>query len=374
VQQTISTADLKTFSTKYGVSPILKPTFVGNGEGPASPEGSLDIQYISALGVGAKNTVWMNDPTAWLFGWTTKFFAAASVPWVNSISYAWDEEMQCEQGIGYPECQKLNVTSVGYVLRVNVDLMKIGLRGVTLVAASGDSGANGRTDETCSEKHFNPDYPACSPYLTSVGATELRDVTPLVENRPPACSVLERFCVGYGYEENAVSFGFSQFSSGGGFSFIAAQPSFQTAAVQKYFTTSQGKAAPKGYFNASGRGYPDVAAVGETWIMIIMGGASEPIGGTSASSPIFAGIITLLNDYSLTKSGKSLGPINPFLYQMAAKRPAAFTDITVGDNHCVEAGCDGCKGFNTAPGWDPVTGLGSPVYPEMLAYLQSLIG
>jgi len=359
---------------KYGATNIQTPTFVGNGQGGASGEGSLDIQWISALGRGAKNTFWMNDPSAWLYGWAIKFFAAATLPNVISISYAWNEEDQCEAGIGQPECQKLNVTSRGYVNRVNVELMKIGMRGVSILSASGDSGANGRTDEGCSENHFNPDYPACSPYLTSVGATEFRDVTFMIENRPPACSPLERFCVGNAFEENAVSYSFSEFSSGGGFSFVSPQPAFQSAAVAKYLASSQGKAAPKGYFNASGRGYPDVAAVGETWIMIVAGGQSEAIGGTSASSPIFAGIVTLLNDYVITKTGKSLGPLNPLLYQMAAKQPAAFTDITVGDNHCVEEGCSGCKGFDCAPGWDPVTGLGSPVYPQMLLYLQSLLG
>lgn len=58
---------------------------------------------------------------------------------------------------------------------------------------------------------------------------------------------------------------------------------------------------------------------------------------------------------------------------MAAAHPAAFHDITVGNNRCTESGCgllDGCIGFNCAPGWDPVTGLGSPVYTEMLKYLQ----
>lgn len=113
------------------------------------------------------------------------------------------------------------------------EFMKIGLRGITLVVASGDSGVNGRTDESaflipsppsppspphhlhffmlyhtildcysfchsfshhewwiaCSERHFNPDFPAASPYVTSVGATQLRDVTFNLPNPPPICDV-----------------------------------------------------------------------------------------------------------------------------------------------------------------------------------------
>jgi len=298
--------------------------------------------------------------------------ATTTVPMVQSISYGWAEFDQC--AISPSSCSKIGVNSQGYVLRVNTEFQKIGMNGVSLIVASGDSGANGRTDENCSENHFNPDFPSCSPFVTSVGATEIRDVTYLLEGAPIACRLEERFCVSEGFEENAVSNAFSGFASGGGFSNVAPTPSFQLSNVKGYFSTAQGQAVPKGYYNGTGRGYPDIAAVGETWIMIVTGGQSSPVGGTSASSPIVAGIFTLLNDYSLSKSGKSLGPMNQFLYQMAAKRPAAFTDITFGDNRCTEEGCaSSCKGFEAAIGWDPVTGLGSPVYSEMLAYLQTIL-
>jgi len=374
-QQFFSPSDLTSFGKKFGIPVINPPTVVGKGTGEGSPEGSLDIQWISAIGMNAKNTYWMNDGSnTWLYGWSNKFLAAATVPYVNSISYAWNEEDQCAQGIGYQECMKLNVTSTGYAAVVNVQFQKIGLRGVTLTVASGDSGANGRTDENCSENHFNPDFPSCSPFVTSVGATELRDVTYLFVGAPEGCRLEERFCVARGYEENAVSNGFSGFASGGGFSNVAATPAFQTSFVQQYFKTSEGQSAPKGYFNSSGRGYPDIAAVGETMIMIVDDGQSQAVGGTSASSPIVAGVFTLLNDYVLSKSGKPLGPMNQLLYQMAVKQPTAFTDITSGNNACTEQGCShNCKGFTAAVGWDPVTGLGSPVYSEMLAYIQTIV-
>ena len=65
--------------------------------------------------------------------------------------------------------------------------------------------------------------------------------------------------------------------------------------------------------------------------------------------------------------------MNPLLYKMFADNPAAFNDITVGDNICTEAGCSrSCKGYYAAPGWDPVTGLGTPNYPTMLAYIEEL--
>ena len=55
---------------------------------------------------------------------------------------------------------------------------------------------------------------------------------------------------------------------------------------------------------------------------------------------------------------------------MARAQPAAFNDVTEGSNICTEAGCArSCKGYRAAPGWDPVTGLGTPNYPTMLEYV-----
>jgi tripeptidyl-peptidase-1 len=67
--------------------------------------------------------------------------------------------------------------------------------------------------------------------------------------------------------------------------------------------------------------------------------------------------VTLINEQRL-KAGKGpVGFINPVMYQ----NPQVFNDITKGNNE----GCD-TKGFSAVPGWDPVTGLGTPRYPEML--------
>lgn len=86
------------------------------------------------------------------------------------------------------------------------------------------------------------------------------------------------------------------------------------------------------------------------------------IGGTSAATPVFAAILTRINDERL-KAGKStIGFVNPTLY----KNPSVLHDITAGDN----PGC-GTNGFAVATGWDPVTGLGTPNYPAMLELFMS---
>jgi subtilase family serine protease len=304
-----------------------------------------------------------------LYGFSTHLFQTSAAPQVVSISYGWNEEDQCEAGIGASECQALGVNSQQYVARVNIEFQKIGLRGISLISASGDSGANGRTDPTCEESHLNPPYPGASPYITAVGATQIDQNSGIANlpNPPPGCS--GQACASGGYEE-AVSYSQAHFASGGGFSFVASTPAYQKANVAAYLASGV-SLPPASYYNGQGRGFPDLAAFGSN-VLISSGGQLEGVGGTSCSAPIVAGIVTLLNDYVISKSKKPLGFLNPLLYKMAATAPQCFNDITVGDNICTEDGCSSsCYGFTCAKGWDPVSGLGSPVYPAMLAYVKA---
>jgi len=156
------------------------------------------------------------------------------------------------------------------------------------------------------------------------------------------------------------------------FSFVASTPTYQQANVRSYLNSGVAL-PPSSYYNAQGRGFPDIAAFGSN-VLISTQGTIEGVGGTSCSSPIVAAIFTLLNDYVITKTGKPLGFMNPLLYKMAANCPTCFNDITKGDNICTEDGCSpGCYGFTCTQGWDPVSGLGSPRYPAMLNYIKNMI-
>merc|ERR1712039_921138 len=120
------------------------------------------------------------------------------------------------------------------------------------------------------------------------------------------------------------------------------------------------------------RGFPDISANGNNFLIYEAGWSL--IGGTSASTPTVAGIAARLNDLSYKKKGKPLGFLNPLLYQMYKEAPTAFTDVTVGNNKCTEDGCfSGCKGYEAAKGWDPVSGLGTPVADRMIAYVEALL-
>ncbi|KAK7470305.1 hypothetical protein VKT23_001736 [Stygiomarasmius scandens] len=105
-----------------------------------------------------------------------------------------------------------------------------------------------------------------------------------------------------------------------------------------------------------GRAAPDVAAQGRRF-RVWVSGQPISVGGTSASSPTFAGVVALLNDARIAKGLPSLGFLNPLLY---SKGLDAFNDITIGNN----PGC-GTQGFNSTVGWDPVTGLGTPDFQKL---------
>jgi tripeptidyl-peptidase I len=117
-----------------------------------------------------------------------------------------------------------------------------------------------------------------------------------------------------------------------------------------------------GLYNRLGRGYPDVAALGDN-IAVFNKGNLTLSGGTSASTPIFASIMNRINEERLAAGKATVGFINPVLYL----HPHMLTDIKNGTN----PGC-GTEGFAAVEGWDPVTGLGTPNFPRMLEIFMSL--
>jgi kumamolisin len=109
-----------------------------------------------------------------------------------------------------------------------------------------------------------------------------------------------------------------------------------------------------------GRGVPDVAGNADpvTGYLVIVDGQQEPIGGTSAVAPLWAGLIARLAQ----ATGKRFGLLQPLLYAGVTAGVAApgFNDIVEGDNGAYKAG----------PGWDACTGLGSPNGTALLSRLS----
>jgi len=367
--QNFAPSDSDAYAQQVGITIVDVPAnqTVGPND-PTNPqtEATLDIQMVQTVNTEASPWFWLESGNGWLYQFGTHFFSTQDVPQVNSISYGWWEGDQCT--IDPDECQALGIDSEGYTNAVNAQFAKIAARGITLMSASGDSGANGRTDSDCTVAQLRPAFPGSSPWVTTVGATQINNPVPLA-NQPAACTSTGLTCPQSG-QEVAVSFDVASFASGGGFSNYAATPSWQKSAVQAYLNSGVAL-PPASYFNATGRGAPDIAAVGHNNI-IEQSGSLQAVGGTSASTPINAAIISLLNQAVIAKTGKPLGFLNPFLYQAYADNAANFNDITIGDNKCTEDGCSSsCQGFLCTKGWDPVTGLGSLNYKNLLAYIQS---
>ena len=123
-------------------------------------------------------------------------------------------------------------------------------------------------------------------------------------------------------------------------------------------------------FQSNGRGYPDVSAIGHN-CPVVVNGVPMNVDGTSCSSPVFASIISLLNDYQIANGKSKLGFINPVLYKMYNDNPKIFNDITKGNNWCTEnMCCNSTFGYEAWIGWDPVTGLGTPNVGLMIEWLN----
>eukprot|EP00930_Biecheleria_cincta_P084302 TRINITY_DN73793_c0_g1_i1.p1 TRINITY_DN73793_c0_g1~~TRINITY_DN73793_c0_g1_i1.p1 ORF type:complete len:458 (+),score=82.15 TRINITY_DN73793_c0_g1_i1:34-1374(+) len=196
--------DLKTFFKQTDLPDEQVSDIVGpyNGEMPDT-EATLDVQYITSVGQKQVNWYWTADN--WMYQWSHNFFNAESVPDEVSISWGWAEDQQCSSGISQSECQTLGIDSQKYVARVNTEFQKIGLRGVSLFVASGDSGANGRSDSTCTDKKLHSSFPGSSPYVTTVGATMLENPQFDLPSPPPACSSMVGYACASGGREVAVS-------------------------------------------------------------------------------------------------------------------------------------------------------------------------
>ena len=179
---------------------------------------------------------------------------------------------------------------------------------------------------------FHPGFPAASPYVTAVGGTDFA-----------AAGVIG--------DETAWS------GSGGGFSNTFAIPDYQATDVATYQKNCP-NCPPAKAWNATGRGFPDISALGGKLNLycIVMEGSFGGADGTSAATPVTAAVFAKLNDHRLKAGKPSLGFLNPFLYQ----NPTAFNDVVTGCNN------GGSKhGFTAATGWDPATGLGTPNFAAL---------
>ena len=145
--------------------------------------------------------------------------------------------------------------------------------------------------------------------------------------------------------------------------------------VNAYFNSVAGTSnAPVSGYSSTGRGYPDVSLFGHSY-QVVIGGNVYQIDGTSASCPVMAAFLSLINAQRKAKSLSTLGFVQPLLYSTYSNW--VKNDITSGNTKCChEDGTDTIccsQGYNAVPGWDPATGLGSVNFASLAASLNSTV-
>jgi subtilase family serine protease len=244
----------------------------------------------------------------------------------------------------------------GYVKPLEDTLIQAALEGIGVYFSSGDDG-----DNTIAVGFATASWPAVSPWVTAVGGTSIG----IDANNHRAIET------GWGtsdYSCNSTTLDCTRtswlYGSGGGVSVIFGKPSYQAAIA------------------GSGRHFPDVAAIGDPQTGLLVGQTQSfpdgnyydeyRIGGTSLSSPIFAGLMALLDQ----KSGSPHGFANPLFYAhanvfydvLSVKTAVARRNFTNGvdasdgtsDHLRTFDDYSGSPTQHTNAGWDNVTGLGTP--------------
>ncbi|PWY73117.1 subtilisin-like protein [Aspergillus sclerotioniger CBS 115572] len=250
----------------------------------------------------------------------------AELPLVISNSYGDDED----------------TVPIAYATRVCNLIGLMGARGISILESSGDSGVGGAcmSNDGTDKTEFTPMFPGTCPYITAVGGTQ--DV-------PEVAWV----------------------DSSGGFSNYFSQPSYQSSQVSTYldnYISDSTKEYYEQYTNFSGRGFPDVSAfAGSPYYESVIDGQLTLVAGTSGASPVFAGVVALLNDARLRANKTSLGFLNPWLYSTGYK---SLNDITEGEAVGCEGDTEGAgvipwASWNATVGWDPATGLGTPNFAKL---------
>jgi subtilase family serine protease len=228
-------------------------------------------------------------------------------------------------GWGQPESQ----WGDDEIKETNTALQDAAQHGITVLATAGDAGVTDGVND--GRRHV--DFPASSPWVLAVGGTTLKSANGHIESETAWNS------------SNGAA-------TGGGVSEKFDRPAWQSATP-----------VPRRDDGSFGRGIPDVAASAspENGLSIIAQGRPAVLGGSSVAVPIFAGLITLIDQ----GVGYSIGYLNPSLYQEMG--PAGvFRAITSGDN-----GVNGVKGYTAGPGWNAVTGWGRPDGSQLLDWLRT---
>jgi subtilase family serine protease len=368
-QSALDVSDIETFRDAFGL-PFNDPTqiLVPGSDDPginedALGEADLDIEWAGAVARMAKIYYIYGDDAFTAATWAIDQVIAP----VLSVSFGVCEWHFLPDDINYFRSFSKKSAALG----------------ITWVASSGDSGAAGCENQnggwSLATTRMSVSMPASLPEVTAVGGTEFNEGSGSYwslrsgPNFGSALSyipetawndeaeILQNLGAVRGY--GAVAGGFA--ATGGGASIYFAKPAWQS-----------GPGVP----NDGARDVPDIAFTASGShdpYAIVNEGKLIGTGGTSASAPVFAGILALLNEYLVgtkTQPHAGLGNINPMLYFLGQNAPDIYHDVTTGSNAvpCMPQSSQDCPstgvyGYRAGPGYDMVTGWGSTDVTKLIA-------
>ncbi len=338
-----SSNDYQTFLSCYGLSnPIRNVIIDGGSGGPGTGggEAALDTELAAVNAPSAALAVYeapnTNDAQAF-----DLFNRIVSDDSAQVVTTSWGN---CEQAVPSADLETENQI-----------FQRMAMQGQTMIAASGDSGSSDCFSASSGggipafDTDLAVDDPGSQPDVISAGGTTLPSsgvAAQVVWNacqRPslPTCARTSRS----GQLVNG--------ATGGGFSIHWSKPSYQP-------TTAGG----------SNRAVPDLSYPSdpsEGAVVAFWDGAWHGFGGTSVAAPTNAGLFADTNQGCFS----SLGMIGPNLYAHGGSGNANFTDITTGDNDFSDANSGD---WAAVTGYDPVSGLGTPVDQNLAIALQGANG
>jgi pseudomonalisin len=333
----IKLADVRQFRTTFGL-PANDPQIIVNGTDPGifsageETEADLDVEWSGAV---AKNS-------------TIKFVVSKSTNSSDGVDlsaqYIVNHNLAPVMSTSFGLCEKWLGTSGNSFL--NGLWQQAAAQGITVFVSSGDNGAAGCDSASASSATNGRGVNGlCStPYNVCVGGTEF------IDNSNP--SLYWSSSNTAGTQASALSYipevvwnesgpGAGLWSSGGGVSTLYAKPAWQSGTG----VPADGK-----------RDVPDMAltSAGHDGYLIYQEGQLYVVGGTSAASPSFAGVMALVDQGTAARQGNANTTFYPLAGKQRAGGASVFHDITSGNNSV-----PGQTGFNATAGYDQATGLGS---------------
>jgi kumamolisin len=238
--------------------------------------------------------------------------AGEPTPSVVSISYGWGPD-----DLGEPSFSDSEWTQFTALFQ------DANTNRITVLVSSGDTGA-----EVLSKTQAQTSYPASDIWVTACGGTTIGNLNGA------------SFDQWVWNDQGAGGPG----ATGGGISARFGVPPFQSKVA---LPTRNGT-------GQAGRGVPDIAgnaSENSGYLQVINGAQPQPVGGTSAVAPLYAGLIARIN----ANNGFPAGYLNTLLYSLPA---STFRDV-LGAPGPANNNYGRVEGYPAGPGWDACTGLGS---------------